>query len=161
MKKIVVLLAFLGLLVVGVDAQAASLNDKANLNAQVVANRHGGGPHGGGHSMGGPRGGHGGGGHMRPAGGPRGHHVARPPHHGGRPPMVHHGHPRPHRVGHHVPPPPPRHRFHVGTRMVRTPYYYADCINPMGYYDPYYCGMYYPPAVIRYSTPSVGFSVAF
>lgn len=162
MKKIVVLLAFLGLLVVGVDANAASLNDKANLNAQVVANHHGGGGSrgGGGPSMGG-RGHHGGGssmrghqggGPVRMQGGPAGLRGARP--------VVNNSHPRIHRIGHHVPPAPARHRFYVGSRFVGHPYY-MDCINPMGYYDPYYCGMYYSPAVIRYSTPSMGFSVAF
>ena len=159
MKKIVVLLAFLGLLVVGVDAQAASLSDKTKLNAQVVANHHGGGPHGG-NSMSGHRGGpamrgHHGGGHVRPHGGPSGVHR---PHHGSRP-VVHHGHPRPHRVGAHVPPRPPHRRFYVGTRYIGYPYY-ADCLNPMGYYDPYYCG-YYHPAVIRYSTPTMGITVGF
>ena len=165
MKKFVVFLAFLGLFFVSVDVQAASLNDKTKLNTHVVANHHGGpgGPRGGGHSRGGHRGGgpamkgHHGGGHVRPHGGPSG--VHRPSHHGPRP-IVHHSHPRPHRVGRHVPPPPPRHRFYVGSGVVRYPYY-MDCINPLGYYDPYYCGMYYSPAVIRYSTPSMGFSVAF
>ena len=150
MKKIVVMLALLGVFLIGIDAQAASLDDKAKLKPQVVANRHGG--------PGGMHGGPKGGGHAAPA--MRAHGGHRVSGHVSRPPVAHVNHPRPHSVGRPIPSHYPRHRVYVGSRMVRTPYY-ADCIDPMGFYDPYYCGMYYSPAVIRYSTPSVGFSVAF
>ena len=97
------------------------------------------------------------------------HHGGPGPHGGGmhgplpaahrRPPMppVIHGGP------HHVRPMPPRHivhpRVYVGARI--NPYYYADCINPMGYYDPYYCGTYYAPGVVRFSLPRAGITFAF
>lgn len=55
---------------------------------------------------------------------------------------------------------PTRHpRLFVGAKM--NPYYYADCRNPMGYYDPYYCGTYYAPGVVRFSLPRAGITFAF
>ncbi|MCM1009363.1 MAG: hypothetical protein NC390_00610 [Fusobacterium sp.] len=98
--------------------------------------------------------------------------------HGGPHGGMHHAGPMPmHRPMHGpaIPPPPPvmhgrphipvgviptRHpRVFVGARI--NPYYYADCINPMGYYDPYYCGTYYAPGVVRFSLPRAGITVAF
>ena len=151
MKKIAVLLVFLGLFVVGTDVFAASIADKGTQKGVVVQTRHGGpgGGHGGGPGMGAAKGGHHG---MRPSGGPGGGHVR---HHAGPGvrPIVHHP-PKPHRIGHG-----PRHpRVYVGGRIVRHPYLY-DCINPLGFYDPYYCG-YYAPA-LRFAFPNVGVSIGF
>lgn len=94
------------------------------------------------HHYGGPHG------PMHP-GGPM-HGPAIPP-----PPPVIHGRP-------HIPVGviPTRHpRVFVGARI--NPYYYADCINQMGYYDPYYCGTYYAPGVVRFSLPRAGITFAF
>ena len=137
MKKILALFLFLGMfMAVATPSEASSLQGKAQ--AQVVQQHHGG--HGGGH--GGPAMHHGGGGHRPPM---VGHHPApRHPHHRG---MISVGVPR---------------RVYVGGRYV-SPYYY-DCFDPLGFYDPYYCGMYapryYAPGV-NVVMPSVGFSVAF
>lgn len=98
------------------------------------------------------------------------HHGGHGPHGGGMHgplPVVHHRPAMPpvmHGGPHHVRPvPPPRHivhpRVYVGARI--NPYYYADCINPMGYYDPYYCGTYYAPGVVRFSLPRAGITFAF
>ncbi len=139
MKKIVLIGAFLGLFLLGNSVIAAP-------------GGHGGSGHHGGGGMhhAAPAGHHGG---MRPAGGmhhaaPVGHPGVRP---AGMPPVaVHH---RPPMHPGYMPPPPPRHAIYVGSRVIHRPRYYRECIRRFGYYDPYYCAMYFGP--------NIGISVAF
>lgn len=50
-------------------------------------------------------------------------------------------------------------RVFVGARM--NPYYQADCKNPQGFYDSYYCGTHHAPGAVRFSLPRAGVTFAF
>ncbi len=50
-------------------------------------------------------------------------------------------------------------RVFVGARI--NPHYQADCKNPSGFYDSYYCGTHHVPGAVRFSLPRAGVTFAF